>query len=152
MQDTVFKCLTNGVYIVTVAHNGQINGMTTPWVTQVSYEPLLVMVAVSPLRKCHEMITSSGKFAVNVLGTDQTELASRFGLTTGHEVNKFETTLVQQTAAANPLLPDACAYIDCELVETLSGGDHSLFIAQVVGGELMDPSMSLLKFDPEDYF
>ena len=81
MQDTVFKSLTNGVYIVTVNYNGQVNGMTTPWVTQLSYDPLLVMVAISPLRKCHEMITHGGKFSVNVLGTDQAELASRFGFT-----------------------------------------------------------------------
>ena len=54
MQDIVFKSLTNGVYIITVNDDGQINGMTTPWVTQLSYEPPLVMVAISPVRKCHE--------------------------------------------------------------------------------------------------
>jgi len=45
MQDIVFKSLTNGVYIVTVQDNDLINGMTTPWVSQLSYEPPLVMVA-----------------------------------------------------------------------------------------------------------
>jgi flavin reductase (DIM6/NTAB) family NADH-FMN oxidoreductase RutF len=152
MQNTVSKSLTNGVYVVTVNYNGQVNGMTTPWVTQLSYDPLLVMVAISPLRKCHEMITNSGKFSVNVLGTDQVELASRFGFTTGHEVDKFEDISTQQTAAANPLLPEAFAYVDCELVETLSAGDHSLFIGQVVAAELLDPAGSPLVFSPEDYF
>jgi flavin reductase (DIM6/NTAB) family NADH-FMN oxidoreductase RutF len=152
MQETVFRSLTNGVYIVTVNDNGQLNGMTTPWVTQLSYEPPLVMVAISPLRKCHEMITNSGQFAVNVLGTDQAELASRFGFTTGREVDKFQGVSTQQTAAANPLLADAFAYIDCELVETLAAGDHSLFIGQVVGAELLDPAASPLIFNPEDYF
>jgi flavin reductase (DIM6/NTAB) family NADH-FMN oxidoreductase RutF len=152
MQDIVFKSLVNGVYVVTVNDNGQVNGMTTPWVTQLSYEPPLVMVAISPLRKCHEMITNSGQFAVNVLGTDQAELAARFGFTTGREVDKFEGISTQQTSAANPLLPDAFAYIDCELVETLSVGDHSLFIVQVVGAELLDPAGSPLVFNPDDYF
>jgi flavin reductase (DIM6/NTAB) family NADH-FMN oxidoreductase RutF len=46
MQDIVFKSLVNGVYVVTVNDNGQVNGMTTPWVTQLSYEPPLVMVAI----------------------------------------------------------------------------------------------------------
>ena len=152
MQDIVFKSLVNGVYVVTVNDNGQVNGMTTPWVTQLSYEPPLVMVAISPLRKCHEMITNSGQFAVNVLGTDQAELAARFGFTTGREVDKFEGISTQQTSAANPLLPDAFAYIDCELVETLAVGDHSLFIGQVVGAELLDPAGSPLVFNPDDYF
>jgi flavin reductase (DIM6/NTAB) family NADH-FMN oxidoreductase RutF len=152
MQNIVLKSLVNGVYVVTVNDNGQVNGMTTPWVTQLSYEPPLVMVAISPLRKCHEMITNSGQFAVNVLGTDQAELAARFGFTTGREVDKFEGISTQQTSAANPLLPDAFAYIDCELVETLAVGDHSLFIGQVVGAELLDPAGSPLVFNPDDYF
>jgi flavin reductase (DIM6/NTAB) family NADH-FMN oxidoreductase RutF len=152
MQDIVFKSLVNGVYIVTVNDNGQVNGMTTPWVTQLSYEPLLVMVAISPWRKCHEMITNSGHFAVNVLGTDQVELAARFGFTTGREVDKFEGISTQETAATNPLLDHAFAYIDCELVETLTVGDHSLFIGQVIGAELLDPGGAPLLFNSDDYF
>ena len=152
MKEVVFKSLTNGVYVVTVNANGESNGVTTPWVTQLSYEPPLVMVAISPVRKCHEMITSSGQFAVNVLGANQVELASRFGFTTGREVDKFEGISTQQTPATNPLLPDAFAYIDCELVETLSVGDHSLFIGQVVGAELLYPDGSPLIFNPDDYF
>ena len=152
MQNTVFRSLVNGVYIVTVNQNGLINGMTTPWVTQLSYEPPLVMVAISPLRKCHEMIINSGQFAVNVLGTNQVEIASRFGFSTGREIDKFDGISTEQTSAANPLLPEAFAYIDCELAETLSAGDHSLFIAQVVGAELLDPSGSPLIFNPDDYF
>ena len=152
MQEVVFKSLTNGVYVVTVNANGESNGVTTPWVTQLSYDPQLLMVAISPVRKCHEMITTSGQFAVNVLASNQVELAAKFGFTTGREVNKFEGVATQQTPAANPLLPEALAYIDCELVETLAAGDHSLFIGKVVGAELLDPAGSPLVFDPEDYF
>ena len=152
MQEVVFKALTNGVYIVTVNANGEINGVTTPWVTQLSYEPQLVMVAIAPVRKCHEMITNSGQFAVNVLGRNQVELASKFGFTSGRELNKFEGIAAQQTPAANPLLLDTFAYIDRELVETLTVGDHSLFIGKVVGAELLDPGGSPLIFNPDDYF
>jgi flavin reductase (DIM6/NTAB) family NADH-FMN oxidoreductase RutF len=98
------------------------------------------------------MITNSGQFAVNVLGTDQAELAARFGFTTGREVDKFEGISTQQTSAANPLLPDAFAYVDCALVETLAIGDHSLFIGQVVAAELLDPAGAPLIFNPDDYF
>jgi len=152
MQNAVYKSLTNGVYVVTVNHNGEINGVTTPWVTQLSYEPQLVVVAIAPIRKCHEMITSSGRFSINVLARNQVELASRFGFTTGREVNKFQGIGAQQTPAANPLLPEAFAYIDCELVETISTGDHSLLIGKVVGAEVLDPGGSPLIFNPDDYF
>ncbi|MGD8370774.1 MAG: flavin reductase [Syntrophobacterales bacterium] len=151
-QDILFRSLSSGVYIVTVQDEGQINGVTTPWVTQLSYDPPMVMVAISPLRKCHEMITRSGRFAVNVLASGQVDVASRFALTTGREMDKFEGVVPERTPAGNPLLSDVVAYIDCELVKTVAVGDHSLFVGEVIGAEVLDPTVSPLTFDPSDYF
>ena len=151
-QDVLFRSLSNGVYIVTVEDQGQFNGVTTPWVTQLSYDPPMVMVALSPLRKCHEMITNSGQFAVNVLASGQVDVASRFGLTTGREMDKFEGVVPERTPAGNPLLANVVAYIDCELVKTVAVGDHSLFVGEVIGAEVLDLTLSPLTFEPSDYF
>lgn len=151
-QDILFRSLSNGVYIVTVQEEGQSNGVTTPWVTQLSYDPPMVMVAISPLRKCHEMITNSGQFAVNVLASGQVDVASRFGLTTGREMDKFEGVVPERTPAGNPLLSNVVAYIDCELVKTVAVGDHSLFVGEVIGAEVLDLTLSPLTFEPSDYF
>ena len=151
-QDILFRSLSNGVYIVTVQEEGQSNGVTTPWVTQLSYDPPMVMVAISPLRKCHEMITTSGQFAVNVLASEQVDVASRFGLTTGREMDKFEGVDPERTPAGNPLLSNVVAYIDCELVKTVAVGDHSLFVGEVIGAEVLDLTLSPLTFEPSDYF
>jgi flavin reductase (DIM6/NTAB) family NADH-FMN oxidoreductase RutF/CheY-like chemotaxis protein len=151
-QDILFRSISNGVYIVTVEDKGQINGVTTPWVTQLSYDPVMVMVAISPLRKCHEMITNSGQFALNVLASAQVDVASRFALTTGREMDKFEGVAPQRTRAGNPLLSGVFAYIDCELVNTVAVGDHSLFVGEVTGAEVLDSTLSPLIFDPSHYF
>jgi len=151
-QDILFRSISNGVYIVTVEDKGQINGVTTPWVTQLSYNPVMVMVAISPLRKCHEMITNSGQFALNVLASGQVDVASRFALTTGREMDKFEGVIPQRTPAGNPLLSGVFAYIDCQLVKTVAVGDHSLFVGEVIGAEVLDSSLSPLIFDPSHYF
>jgi flavin reductase (DIM6/NTAB) family NADH-FMN oxidoreductase RutF len=151
-QDILFSSISNGVYIVTVEDKGQINGVTTPWVTQLSYNPVMVMVAISPLRKCHEMITNSGQFALNVLASGQVDVASRFALTTGREMDKFEGVIPQRTPAGNPLLSGVFAYIDCQLVKTVAVGDHSLFVGEVIGAEVLDSSLSPLIFDPSHYF
>ena len=151
-QDILFRSLSNGVYIVTVQEEGQSNGVTTPWVTQLSYDPPMVMVAISPLRKCHEMIANSGQFAVNVLASGQVDIASRFGLTTGREMDKFEGVVPERTPAGNPLLSNVVAYIDCELVKTVAVGDHSLFVGEVIGAEVLDLTLSPLTFEPSDYF
>ncbi|MBW1981371.1 MAG: flavin reductase [Deltaproteobacteria bacterium] len=152
MRNIVMKCLTNGVYIVTTADNGQINGVTRSWLTQLSYEPTLIGVAIAPLRKCHGMIVRSGQFAVNVLGQDQVDLAARFGFTTGRQVDKFQGIDIEHTAAGLPLLPQALAYIDCNVVETIDIGDHTLFVGQVTEAEILDQEAAPLVFNPADYF
>jgi flavin reductase (DIM6/NTAB) family NADH-FMN oxidoreductase RutF len=151
-QDVLFRSMSNGVYVVTVDDKGQINGVTTPWVTQLSYDPLMVMAAISPMRKCHEMITNSGQFALNILASVQVDVASRFALTTGREIDKFEGVVPQRTAAGNPLLSGVFAYVDCDLVKTVAVGDHSLFVGEVIGAEILDSTLSPLMFDPSDYF
>ena len=151
-QDILFSSISNGVYIVTVEDKGQINGVTTPWVSQLSYDPPMVMVAISPLRKCHEMITNSGQFALNVLASGQVDVAARFALTTAREMDKFEGVVPQRTPAGNPLLSGVFAYIDCELVKTVAVGDHSLFVGEVIGAEVLDSTLSPLIFDPSHYF
>ena len=151
-QDILFRSISNGVYIVTVDDKGQINGVTTPWVTQLSYDPLMVMVAISPLRKCHEMITNSGQFSLNVLASGQVDVASRFALTTMREMDKFEGVVPQRTPGGNPLLSGVFAYIDCQLIKTVAVGDHSLFVGEVVGAEVLDSTLSPLIFDPSHYF
>jgi flavin reductase (DIM6/NTAB) family NADH-FMN oxidoreductase RutF/CheY-like chemotaxis protein len=151
-QDILFSSISNGVYIVTVEDQGQINGVTTPWVSQISFDPVMVMVAISPLRKCHEMISNSGRFALNVLASDQVDVASRFALTTGRDMDKFEGVVPQQTPTGSPLLSGIFAYIDCELVNTVAVGDHSLFLGEVIGAEILDSTLSPLIFDPSHYF
>ena len=151
-QDILFGSISNGVYIVTVEDQGQINGVTTPWVSQISFDPARVMVAISPLRRCHEMISNSGRFALNVLASNQVDVASRFALTTGRDMDKFEGVAPQRTPAGSPLLSGVFAYIDCELVDTVAVGDHSLFLGEVIGAEVLDSTLSPLIFDPSHYF
>jgi flavin reductase (DIM6/NTAB) family NADH-FMN oxidoreductase RutF/CheY-like chemotaxis protein len=151
-QDILFSSISNGVYIITVEDQGQINGVTTPWVSQISFDPAMVMVAISPLRKCHEMISNSGRFALNVLASNQVDVASRFALTTGRDMDKFEGVVPQKTPAGSPLLSSVFAYIDCELVNTVEVGDHSLFLGEVIGAEVLDSTLSPLIFDPSHYF
>jgi flavin reductase (DIM6/NTAB) family NADH-FMN oxidoreductase RutF len=44
----LFRRLTNGVYIVGVAHGAARNAFTAAWITQVSFDPLLIALSVNP--------------------------------------------------------------------------------------------------------
>ena len=60
-----FGLMTYGIYILTTSHNDIINGMIASWVSQVSYDPPMVSVAVHPNRYSHGLIRDSGRFALH---------------------------------------------------------------------------------------
>ena len=63
MKDKWIRALgsmTYGIYVLTSFYEEEINGMIASWVSQVSYDPLLIMVAVHPNRYSHNLIDKSG--------------------------------------------------------------------------------------------
>ena len=148
----VLKSILSGVYIVTVEDHGNLNGMTAIWVHQVSYEPQLVGVAVSPLRRTHDMILSSKKFTVNVLSEGQQEQARNFGFKTGYLTDKLDGVSFTKSANGCPILPDIHSYFNCNLVNNYKIGDHSLLIGEVADVTLVNEDAGRLVFDPDDYF
>ena len=51
-----------GIYVLTASYKDEINAMIASWVSQVSYDPLLIMAAVHPNRYSNFLIEKSGFF------------------------------------------------------------------------------------------
>ncbi len=152
MQEVAFAALVHGVYVVTTRLEDQVNGMTASWASQVSLNPLLVMVSIAPPRYSHNLIKESRIFAVNVLGGDQVELAKRFGYKSGRKVDKFAGLDYRTATTGAPILPQAYAYLDAKLVDTFTAGDHTLFIGEVVDARILNPEARPLVFRKSDFF
>ncbi|MEO8635158.1 MAG: flavin reductase family protein [Gemmatimonadales bacterium] len=133
----LFRCLTNGVYVVGVAHGEQRGAFTAAWITQVSFEPLLLVLSINPAHASFPLLTASGTFAVSVLGHGQLDLARQFGTQSARDVDKLAHQRWQAGLAAAPVLSDAIAYLECRVVTRHPAGDHELVVGQVVGGRLM---------------
>lgn len=152
MQEVVFTALVHGVYVVTTRLGDKVNGMTAAWVSQVSLNPLLVMVSIAPPRYSHDLIQESKIFAVNVLTSEQVELGKRFGYKSGRKVNKFEGLDWITAATGAPILPQAYAYLDLKLVSTFPAGDHTMFVGEVVDAKILQPQTQPLIFKKGDFF
>jgi flavin reductase (DIM6/NTAB) family NADH-FMN oxidoreductase RutF len=152
MQEVAFTALVHGVYVVTTRLGEKINGMTAAWVSQVSLNPLLVMVSIAPPRYSHTLIKESGIFAINVLTSEQSELAKRFGYKSGRKVDKFAGLDYVTAATGAPILPQAHAYLDLKLVHTYAAGDHTLFVGEVVAAKILHPQSHPLVFKKSDFF
>lgn len=145
----VLEKLTNGLYIITTRKKGSeletreedyLAAGTVAWLTQSSFEPAMITVAIQKDSDLAETIAKSYQFAVHILGSDQKQMVQEFGKTSkidranqtinGYAFHKgFESDL--------PILKDNLGYLECELVDLYKNeGDHLLFTGKVIGGEL----------------
>ena len=136
--------MTNGIYVLTTCHKDEINGMIISWVSQVSYDPPLVMVAIHPNRYSHHLVEQSGVFALHIVAQNQTDFLGRFK---GPEPSsKFDSIQWHKGETGCPVFEDCIAYIECEVTEILKPGNHSLFIGEIKNGQFIsnkDPMSTL---------
>jgi flavin reductase (DIM6/NTAB) family NADH-FMN oxidoreductase RutF len=135
----LFRRLTCGVYVVGVAHAGRRRAFTAAWVTQVSFDPLLLALSINPEHASYPLLVASGAFAVSVLRQGQLELARHFGTRSGRDEDKLAGVAWSPARRSGaPVLDDALAYFDCELTDAMRVGDRELVIGRVVDGRILD--------------
>ena len=79
-----------------------------------------------------DLVDQSGFFAVHLLRDDQDQLAYHFGLQSGRSVDKFAGLDCETGVTGAPLLPDCLVIFECRVVSRMDGGDHTLFLGDVV--------------------
>jgi flavin reductase (DIM6/NTAB) family NADH-FMN oxidoreductase RutF len=152
--DRILDLMPRGVYIVTTSYQGQINGMTAAMLTRVSATPIYVMVAVWHQNYSNKLIKNAGCFAINILREENIDLAKHFGRQSGRDVNKFNRQDIywDEKKTGSPILFDALAYIDCNLIDLYEPprGDHTIFIGEVLEADYLQEGHVLL-YNRADY-
>ena len=128
----------SGVAVVTTVRDDDTPcGLTASAVCSVSLDPTMILVCVERAAASHECIENTGIFAVNVLGEGKGEtLARRFA---GHNLDgKFEGVAYRPEHTGAPVLDEALAWLDCRVAERCTGGDHTVFVGEVVAADTSD--------------
>jgi len=142
-----FSKMTNGIYVLTVKCDDILNGMIASWVTQVSYEPPLILVAVHPNRYSHNLMKKSEAFALHVLDKSQKEMLKRFK---GPDPEKKFIDLSWETKKTGaPILEDCMSWFELQVKEHHNPGNHTLFIGEVINSGVNSPGTPLctLEYD-----
>jgi flavin reductase (DIM6/NTAB) family NADH-FMN oxidoreductase RutF len=122
----------SGVTVVTALDDeARPTGLTASAVSSVSLDPPLVLVCVSCNANCYPAFREGGRFAVNILASDQEAVARRFASSSLTGAQKFEGVGYHQSALGLPLLKDALAELECTIVHAYPGGDHTIFVGRV---------------------
>ena len=135
LQRQVMGRFATGVTLLTTRFDEGVLGMTANAVMSLSLEPPLIVVSVDKKNSMHECLIQGKCFALNMLRADQEEISRRFAISGPKDFAGLALTAAETGA---PILVDAIAFVDCELVEILSGGDHDMFVGEPVAGEVRD--------------
>jgi 3-hydroxy-9,10-secoandrosta-1,3,5(10)-triene-9,17-dione monooxygenase reductase component len=119
----------SGVTIVTTATEAQQPiGLTVSSFASLSLEPPLVLVCIDKRASIHDQLIEGRYFAVNVLAEDQEILSRRFA---SRDADRFSGTGYAEGVTGAPILNDVLAAMECRIVHTYPGGDHTIIVGEV---------------------
>ena len=142
----LFRRLTFGVYAVGVVDGPRRDAFTAAWIMQASFDPLLLAISINPGNASYELLHASGGFTVNVLKKGQLELARRLGTRSGRDEDKLAGIRSHPGRTGAPILDDALAYFECELMGRTRAGDHELVLGRVMDGKILDAAGAPLTY------
>ena len=124
---------------VTSSWNGKDNGQIAVAIGGASIVADRPRVAVQLYKTnfTHEMVMSSGAFALCFMRRDQLDLVHRLGYVSGRDYDKLADVPYQRRATGSPVLDDCFGYLDCRVVNAMDGGDMTVFLADVLEGETL---------------
>jgi flavin reductase (DIM6/NTAB) family NADH-FMN oxidoreductase RutF len=125
---SVMGHFASGVTVISTRYEGIDYGLTASAVSSLSLDPPMLLICVNKTSNTRVAIEASGVFVVNILGEKQSKVARQFATS---RPDKFADLSVSYGELGVPLLDDMLATIECRVVEIVSGGTHTVFLAEV---------------------
>jgi flavin reductase (DIM6/NTAB) family NADH-FMN oxidoreductase RutF len=132
----IMRNLAAGVTVVTTELDGRYFGMTATSFTSVSLDPMLVQVALERTSRTHAAVKEARKFGINILAANQEEIARKCSETLASD--RFDDIEVKAGEIGVPLIVGSIGTLECELVDEVEGGDHTVFVGEVLHGFASD--------------
>ena len=124
--------LTASVTILTLGFpDGRRFGMTATAVCSVSAEPPILLCCVNRNANSHPYFLEADAFGVNVLASEDEELAKRFASGLPHP-ERFSAGEWRETASGVPMLTTAAAGFLCRKKDAVEMGEHTVFFGEVM--------------------
>src|SRR3954462_2459394 len=136
--------LTGGVSVITTGRGRDISGMTVTSVSSLSVDPPTLIVSINRGASSWPLLKRYGFFGVNILTSDQIDVAERFAGKDGLKgAERFAGAEWTTRASGVPLLVGALAAIDCEVEEIVERHSHAIVIGRVLDLQLSTRTAAL---------
>lgn len=135
LQRRILGRFVTGVTVATTRVGDELFGMTANAVTSLSLDPPLVELCVDKRAQFLAALTESRFFALNILTEAQEVLSRRFAQRGPKE---FADIPMTTAATGAPIFTEALGWVDCKVTEILAGGDHEIFLGEILAGDCRD--------------
>ncbi|HSJ65645.1 MAG TPA: flavin reductase family protein [Gemmatimonadaceae bacterium] len=133
---SVLGRFASGVTIITVRDGDVDHGMTASAFCSLSLDPPLTLVCVDRSTRMHELLTVAEAYAVSLLASHQEAISRRFA--EPPDDTRFDGIGFDRGVTGAPLLHEALAHVECEVVDRHAGGDHTIIIGRVIAADAWD--------------
>ncbi|MBD1808910.1 flavin reductase [Microcoleus sp. FACHB-SPT15] len=135
--DKALGRISGGLYIIT-AKKGDIKGaMLASWVSQASFQPLGLTIAVAKDRAIESLMQVGDRFVLNILEEGNYQaLMKHFLKRFPPGADRFAGVKTQPAENGSPILTDALAYIECKVSSRMELSDHWVVYATVDAGRV----------------
>lgn len=151
-QKSMFR-LSYGVFLLATKAGARENGCITNTCMQVANDPVRVAITVINANYTCELIKQSGVFTLSMLDQTATfETISHFGYQSGRDVDKMSDMRLSEDSYGIPYMGwQTCAVLSCKVVDSMDLGSHTLFIAEVLDGQVLSENPPLTYADYQDH-
>jgi flavin reductase (DIM6/NTAB) family NADH-FMN oxidoreductase RutF len=137
IKKEALRLFTYGLYAVSVEAGDKPNAFTANWLSQVSFDPPLVIVSVDNTSASIPMIHAARRFVVNVYDSTQRDLAAKLGKSLHRAPDKMAEIALESTPSGQPYLTDALGWVEVAVEQEISAGDSTLYLGRVVDAGML---------------
>jgi len=138
-KKTALRMIPYAIYVLTSEADNGVAAATVNWVTQVSFQPPLLVAAIKADSHTHAIVEHRRAFVLNILGKGQGDLAFTFFKATQHDGKTISGQPYHRGANGLPILDVAHAMLECTVTDIVKRGDHSVFVAEVTEAAVLHP-------------
>ncbi len=131
--------IVGSLCVLTAKEGDRSSAMLASWVSQASFSPPGLTIAVAKDRAVETLMHTGNRFVLNILKEgNHLGLMKHFLKPFGPGQDRFADVAAQETESGSPILTDALAYLECSVQNRMESGDHWLVYATVESGKLLD--------------
>lgn len=120
----------SGLTLLTSEHNGVKGGLIASAFSSVSMEPPTLLACVNKSASAHNVIDDSNRICVNILSVDDMNIVDCFSNSLKRS-ERFITGDWEKMKSGSPYIKTSLSAFDCKIVEKVTSGTHTIFIAEV---------------------